>query len=128
TCTCPSPEGQERRASPVQQTQTRFDQSRQHQHDQTKLQQLRGRAVNNRSMRVMVDTESSGSFISTSALLKLGYYQPFTKVKEYWLADDIIPLEVLGMVKLTVKIGGIITKIQASITKTLTAEYILGSD
>ncbi|CAF1466468.1 unnamed protein product [Didymodactylos carnosus] len=84
--------------------------------------------VNNRSMRVMVDTESSGSFISTSALLKLGYYQPFTKVKEYWLADDIIPLEVLGMVKLTVKIGGIITKIQASITKTLTAEYILGSD
>ncbi|CAF1388467.1 unnamed protein product [Didymodactylos carnosus] len=119
---------QQRRVAPVQQKQTRFDQSRQQEHVQTKSQQQPGGAVNNRSMRVMVDTGSSGSFISTSALLKVGYYQRFTKVKEYWLADGITPLEVLGMVELRVKISGITTTIQASITKTLAAECILGND
>lgn len=85
--------------------------------------------VNNKQMRVMLDTGANRSFVSSKALTSLPTTQFINKsYKRVILADGFTSLSILGTCNLSIIMGEMLTTIEAFVVKELCADCILGMD
>ncbi|CAF1082777.1 unnamed protein product [Didymodactylos carnosus] len=84
-------------------------------------------AVNNKNMRIMIDTGATNSII-TERTLRQTKHKKFIKRnhQKLTLADGYSPLEVIGKVELEIKLRSTVTTIQALVVKHLSVEWTLG--
>jgi hypothetical protein len=85
--------------------------------------------VNNKSMKVMIDTGANRSFISIKSL-RPSYAKQFVNQihSRVILADDHTSISVLGTINLSIAMDDMLTSIRAFVVTELCADCILGMD
>lgn len=84
--------------------------------------------IHGKSLRTMIDTGATRSFITKRALRRLQYSQIHSTPSTAQLGDGHTTLNIFGEVHLIVQINNVFTTIYALVVESLTADFILGGD
>ena len=85
--------------------------------------------VNNKKMKVMLNTGANRTFISIKSLHPLNSKQFVNKLyKRVTLVDGYTSLSVLGTLGLSIIVGDMLISIKSFVVKDLCAECVLGMD
>ena len=85
--------------------------------------------INNKKMKLMVDTGANRSFISIQVLTRQENYRiDKSRSKRVLLADGRTSFYNYGELELTIKLGGLTTNIRALVVEDLCADCIVGMD
>jgi transposase InsO family protein len=85
--------------------------------------------VNNKQMKILIDTGAQHSFINEKCLKSIDQFK-YSNIQhqKFFLADGLTSFIVTGTVHLNIHIGDVLTNISAFITKNLCTTLILGMD